>query len=109
ETPSGRMLRGGLGGPGGAEILQARLEAFDAEPHGAAAGKIEVDIAGGRVSFGEANGKQLQDTIDSVGVDARHLDVADAVEMQGGALALLGLALIFPGEAVHQQRKAVVG
>jgi len=25
------------------------------------------------------------------------------------ALALLGLALIFPGEAVHQQRKAVVG
>ena len=79
------------------------------EPDGAAAGKIELDMAGRRVGLGEADGQQFEHAVDGIGVDAGGLHGGDAVEMQRGALALARLAALFPGETVHQQGKAAVG
>ena len=42
-------------------------------------------------------------------IDPGGLDGLDAVEMQRGALALPLLATLFPGIAVHEQGKALVG
>ena len=70
------MLGRELGGPGGAEILQAGFEAFDGEAHGAAAGKAELDDAGRAVDGQEADGEQFEDALAGVGVDAGGLTTA---------------------------------
>src|SRR6185312_17178962 len=100
--------RGSAGGPGGTEILHARFETFDGQADGAAAGKIEIDMAGGVVGDGEADSEELEHALDRIGIDARDFHLVDAVEMQGGAPALPGLAAFFPGEAVHQESEAAV-
>ena len=58
--PSEGVLGLLLGGPGGAEIGEAGFQHLDVEADGAAAGKGEIDVARGRLGFGEADGRAVR-------------------------------------------------
>ena len=70
---SAEIVRGlMLGSPGSAEIGEARLDAFDIEPHGAAAGELKEDVPRGIVGLPlEANGKKADDGVGEIAADMR--------------------------------------
>ena len=85
---SGVLRASALARPGGAEILQARLEAFDAR----AAPCRRRQSSARRCRPGASTGLKVMASSSStpsrrIGVEAGDLDVGDAVEMQRGALA----------------------
>ena len=106
-----RVLRFGAGAPGGPEIGEFRLDAFDVEADRGVAGKGEGHIAARVIARFETDGKQRQHPVGGRGLQRLDLRAEHAVEAQRRAPPLIGvvgsgLRRLFPVEAVENGGEA---
>ena len=61
------------GFPGDAKVAKLRLDAFDLQPHRAAAGEVEDNVSARRFGFFVSDGEQFRECVRFSGVDVLHL------------------------------------
>ncbi len=98
------VMRGKMGGPGPAKVLQLQIKILDIEPDGAVGRKRENHRAGRFRARFKGNCKKRQHGVFRLGHNAMLLHAEDVLEMQAAAPPL-GFRLQLPGKAVGHKGK----